>query len=84
MNSELYMRELIMSVGQHRANHYALTLNNWRDDSDRMFVWEEYKNHLTGRQLTDDACCDNRDVSAHCADVASCSGADALHLKPAS
>ena len=73
-----------MSSSCQSVNHYALTLNNLRDDSDRMFVQAEYKNHLTDTQLTDDACCDNRDVSAHCADVASCCGADALDLKPAS
>ncbi len=46
-------------------HHYALNLNNLRDNSDKMFFWDECKNNLTGRQLTDDACCDNVDLSAH-------------------
>ena len=84
VKSTLYLHELIMSVRQHRANHFALTLNNLPDDGDRMFVQEECKKHLTVRELTDDACCDNCDVNADCADVASCCGANALFIKPAS
>ncbi len=59
------MRELLTLVRQHRANHYAWTLTNLRDDNDRLFLWEECRNNLTGRQATDDACCDNVDLSAH-------------------
>jgi len=57
----------------HSANCYALSLNDVRDSSDRMFVQEEYVNlqHLTGRQFTYDACCDDRGVNAHCADFSS-------------
>ncbi len=32
------MRELIISVKHHHANHCALTLNNLRDDGDRMHL----------------------------------------------
>ncbi len=57
----------------HSAKCYALSLNDVHDNSDRMIVQEEYVNlqHLTGRQSTHDACCDDRGVNAHCADFSS-------------
>jgi len=48
---------------------YAMTQTEVRDNSDRMFVQEEFAaiQHLTGKQFTYDACCDDRGVDSHCA-----------------
>ena len=46
----------------------VLSLSDVRDNSDRMFVQEEYVaiQHLTGKQFTYDACCDDSAVNSHC------------------
>ena len=46
----------------------VLSLNEVRDDKDRMFAQEEYVNIqlLTGKLFGYDACCDDWGKNAHC------------------
>jgi len=43
---------------------YAMPQSEVRDNSDRMFVQEEFAaiQHLTGTQCSYDACCDDHDL----------------------
>ena len=54
---------------------YALSQNEVRDNSDRMFIQEEFANiqHLTDKQFTYDACCDDFEINSHCAAYSSLS-----------
>ena len=48
---------------------YALSQNEVRDNSDRMFIQEEFANiqHMIDKQFTYDACCDDSGINLHCA-----------------
>ena len=48
---------------------YALSQNEVRDNSDRMFIQEDFANiqHLTDKEFTYDACYDDSQTNLHCA-----------------
>lgn len=48
---------------------FALSQNERRDNTDRMFIQEEFANtqHLTDSQFTYDACSDDSQTNSHCA-----------------
>ena len=64
---ELAREQLILNpCWQHSS---VSSLHEVRDNSDRMFVQEEYITiqHVTGEQCTCDACCENSGKKTHCA-----------------